>query len=60
VKHALLLIARFPEQFRAKNPPNDMVMLMDIAPAIMDYCTGRIPDEMELHCRGGIEKLKFL
>jgi len=41
------MIARFPNQLRAGNPPDDMVMLMDLAPTIMDYCAGEIPDEME-------------
>lgn len=41
------MIARFPDQKRVGNPPNDMVMLMDLAPTVMDYCAGEIPDEME-------------
>jgi arylsulfatase A-like enzyme len=41
------MIARFPDQQREGNPPSDMVMLMDLAPTVMDYCAGKIPDEME-------------
>ncbi|MCY1723473.1 sulfatase-like hydrolase/transferase [Prolixibacteraceae bacterium Z1-6] len=41
------MIARFPDQKRRGTPPGDMVMLMDIAPTVMDYCAGDIPDEME-------------
>jgi N-acetylglucosamine-6-sulfatase len=41
------MIARFPNQKRSGNPPNDMVMLMDLAPTVMDYCAGKIPGEME-------------
>ncbi len=41
------MIARFPDQKRRGTPPGDMVMLMDIAPTVMDYCAGEIPDEME-------------
>ena len=41
------MIARFPDQKRAGNPPPDMVMLMDLAPTLMDYCAGEIPLEME-------------
>jgi len=41
------MIARFPDQKRNGNPPKDMVTLMDLAPTIMDYCSGEIPEEME-------------
>ena len=41
------MIARFQDQKRAGNPPPDMVMLMDLAPTLMDYCAGEISLEME-------------
>ena len=40
------MIARFPNQPKPNIPPTDMVSLMDIAPTIMDYCTGKIPVAM--------------
>jgi arylsulfatase A-like enzyme len=41
------LIIRFPHQKNPGKPPNDMVTLMDIAPTLMDYCTGKVPADME-------------
>jgi arylsulfatase A-like enzyme len=41
------LIVRFPGHKNPGNPPSDMVTHMDIAPTLMDYCSGSIPDEME-------------
>jgi len=40
------LIVRFPNQKSPGNPPSDMVMNMDIAPTVMDYCTGNVPGDM--------------
>ncbi|MDP2335797.1 MAG: sulfatase-like hydrolase/transferase [Bacteroidota bacterium] len=40
------LMVRFPNQKEPGNPPTDMVMNMDIAPTIMDYCTGQVPSDM--------------
>lgn len=41
------MIVRFPEHQLAGSPPEDMVLGIDIAPTLMDYCTGRIPSDME-------------
>ena len=41
------MIVRFPDQQNPGEPPADMVTQMDIAPTIMDYCSGEITAEME-------------
>jgi hypothetical protein len=41
------LIVRFPHHKNPGNPPPDMVMNMDIAPTVLDYCVHKIPKSME-------------
>ncbi len=41
------LIIRFPNHQNPGNPPPDMVMNMDLAPTILDYCIHKVPKWME-------------
>lgn len=40
------MVAHFPNQPEGE-PPNDMVLLMDVGPTVLDYCDVPIPKEME-------------
>jgi N-acetylglucosamine-6-sulfatase len=41
------LIVKFPHHRNPSIPPADLVMNMDIAPTILDYCIHKVPGQME-------------